>query len=303
MNRLFLVIAALVAAIAYGVAQTVTMPPPAGTTAILCAYNSSPATITSANVGFVNCDVNGNLKAVLSGTPTSTEDVNLKQVAGATVQQGHGVAASAIRVELPTDGTGVVGLNAGSAVIGKVGVDQTTPGTTDLVTARYSRPFIVTKSFTQAAAYAVGNSIGPTGVGNAKMTLDISTAAGINMAGQSIKLRSIRWSVAAATAPATAAVAALLFSTAPAGTFTDAASTTWTAADIALLATGIEQTLGTPNIGTIMVGGGYVTDQIGAQDRAIVVDGSGNLTLILQSFGTFTYTVPAGYNFGFEFVR
>lgn len=42
------------------------------------------------------------------GTPI--ESTNLTQVAGAAIAQGHGVAATAIRVELPTDGTGVVAL-------------------------------------------------------------------------------------------------------------------------------------------------------------------------------------------------
>lgn len=107
-------------------------------------------------------------------TPGTTNRVaaNLDQVAGSAIAQGHGTAATAIRVELPTDGTGVVGIaagtavighvitdtgsttvvssitaalpsgtnvighvinDAGSAIIGKVGIDQTTPGTTNLV--------------------------------------------------------------------------------------------------------------------------------------------------------------------------
>lgn len=44
---------------------------------------------------------------------------------------GHGTAAAALRVELPTDGTGVVGLNAGTQLIGKAGIDQTTLGVTN----------------------------------------------------------------------------------------------------------------------------------------------------------------------------
>lgn len=64
----------------------------------------------------------------LDGTEAA---VNLAQVAGVTTPVGHGVAATALRVELPTDGTGVVGLNTGSNVIGKVSIDQTTPGTTN----------------------------------------------------------------------------------------------------------------------------------------------------------------------------
>lgn len=47
------------------------------------------------------------------------------------VTLGHGVAANAMRVELPTDGTGVVGLIAGTAVIGHVIADT---GSTTAVT-------------------------------------------------------------------------------------------------------------------------------------------------------------------------
>lgn len=49
---------------------------------------------------------------------------NLAQVAGATVATGNGTAAGAIRVALPTDGTGVVGLAAGAAVIGALTANQ-----------------------------------------------------------------------------------------------------------------------------------------------------------------------------------
>lgn len=45
---------------------------------------------------------------------------DITKVAGAAISQGHGTAALAIRVELPTDGTGVVGLAAGVATIGAV---------------------------------------------------------------------------------------------------------------------------------------------------------------------------------------
>lgn len=39
---------------------------------------------------------------------SGAQDVNLTKVAGANVSQGHGTAATALRVELPTDGTGVI---------------------------------------------------------------------------------------------------------------------------------------------------------------------------------------------------
>ena len=41
-------------------------------------------------------------------SPSGTQDVNITKVAGATVATGHGTAAGALRVELPTDGTGQV---------------------------------------------------------------------------------------------------------------------------------------------------------------------------------------------------
>lgn len=59
---------------------------------------------------------------------------NITQFAGVNAASGSGTAAGALRVELPTNGTGVVGLNAGAAIVGKVGIDQTTPGTTNKVT-------------------------------------------------------------------------------------------------------------------------------------------------------------------------
>lgn len=83
----------------------------------------------SAVIGHVITDT-GSTTAVtgtvtVSGTVTANAGtgnlgVNLTQVAGATVSQGHGTAATAIRMELPTDGTGVVGLNAGTNSIGKI---------------------------------------------------------------------------------------------------------------------------------------------------------------------------------------
>jgi hypothetical protein len=46
---------------------------------------------------------------------------------------GSGTATGALRVEVANNGTGVIGLNAGSNLVGKVGIDQTTPGTTNAV--------------------------------------------------------------------------------------------------------------------------------------------------------------------------
>jgi len=48
------------------------------------------------------------VNGTVTTTPPSNASTNIAQVAGATVATGHGTAAGALRVELPTDGTGVV---------------------------------------------------------------------------------------------------------------------------------------------------------------------------------------------------
>lgn len=65
--------------------------------------------------------------------------------AATEVPKGHGVAADAVRVELPTDGNGKVGLNAGTAQIGSV-IGRTAVAT-------------VTPTVT-ASAYTAGNVVG-----------------------------------------------------------------------------------------------------------------------------------------------
>lgn len=101
-----------------------------------CTYNSSTVSVANRQQVAAQCDTSGALLVnVQTFAPITDINVNIDKVAGGAVATGHGTAAGALRVELPTDGTGAVGLNAGSAIIGKVGIDQTTPGTTNLVTA------------------------------------------------------------------------------------------------------------------------------------------------------------------------
>jgi hypothetical protein len=104
-------------------------------------------------------------KVATDQTTHGTTDLvaaDITKVNGASVAVGHGVAATALRVELPTDGTGVVGLNAGSAIVGKVGIDQTTPGTTNAV-ALTSGGFDVATTITRPAnttAYTAVDDLG-----------------------------------------------------------------------------------------------------------------------------------------------
>lgn len=78
--------------------------------------NQLAGTATSVNSGVKDA---GTLRVVLATdqpqltnkllvTPDANSAINLAQVAGATIAQGHGTAAAAVRVELPTDGTGLV---------------------------------------------------------------------------------------------------------------------------------------------------------------------------------------------------
>lgn len=50
-------------------------------------------------------------------TAAGSGNVNLKEVAGVATKTGHGTAADALRVELPTDGTGVVGITGTVTVV------------------------------------------------------------------------------------------------------------------------------------------------------------------------------------------
>lgn len=76
-----LAVVALGAAIAW--AQVAGWPPPAGSQAILCVYNTSPPTLSTTNVGFVQCDNGGKLLTSGSFTPSGTQNVNLTQILSA----------------------------------------------------------------------------------------------------------------------------------------------------------------------------------------------------------------------------
>jgi hypothetical protein len=54
-------------------------------------------------------------------------------------------------------------LIASSAIIGKVGIDTTTPGTTDRVSSVGTTTILVTPTLASGGAYAIGDFIGPSG--------------------------------------------------------------------------------------------------------------------------------------------
>lgn len=70
-------------------------------------------------------------------TGTTAQTVDLTKVGGASVAVGHGTASGAVRVELPTDGTGVVGLNTGANLVGYVGGKSTYAGKTTITSTNW----------------------------------------------------------------------------------------------------------------------------------------------------------------------
>jgi hypothetical protein len=68
---------------------------------------SAPGTAGTASANVVSIQGIASMTKLLV-TPDANASVNLNQVAGSAISQGHGAAATAIRVELPTDGTGVI---------------------------------------------------------------------------------------------------------------------------------------------------------------------------------------------------
>lgn len=82
MNRLCAALLGLLLASA-AQAQSVSWPPPAGTVAFLCVYNTSPPTLSTTNVGFAQCDSSGKLLVTSTFTPSGIQNVNLTQILSA----------------------------------------------------------------------------------------------------------------------------------------------------------------------------------------------------------------------------
>lgn len=112
------------------------------------------------------------------------QDVNLVGINGVAPVTGSGTATAALRVELPTNGTGVVGLNAGSAVVGKVGIDQTTPGTTNAVGFALNNPALLTKATVNISTATTTTVVSLTASNTIrvyKMLLNFSAAQTLNI--------------------------------------------------------------------------------------------------------------------------
>lgn len=134
MNRFGLALFLALLGLAPAQSQQVDWPPPAGSIAFLCVYNASPPSITTGKAAYTQCDSSGNLR--ITGTVTTS-------LAGSTSNATSGVATSATNVptvaynygfngttwdQLQVDASKFlkVAPQAGTNIIGKVGIDQTT---------------------------------------------------------------------------------------------------------------------------------------------------------------------------------
>lgn len=111
-------------------AQNVSWPPPAGTIAFLCVYNAVAPTMTTGSAGYAQCDVNGQIKTtggggVGGGAVTVADGADVTQGALADAAYTGSGNASTIAV--------LKGIYSSVNGIGTVKIDQTTPGTTNLV--------------------------------------------------------------------------------------------------------------------------------------------------------------------------
>lgn len=152
-------------------------------------YNSTPLTLANTQQASLQSDVNGYLKVNVSAPITgnltvvgaaasgATKSGNPVQMGGVfnttqpTVTNGQAVEAQATARGAQIVATGVDAFNVvnatGSNIIGRVGIDQTTPGTTNLVAANNTQINGVT--------LLAGN--GATGTGSQRVTIANDSAA------------------------------------------------------------------------------------------------------------------------------
>lgn len=141
---------------------------------------SAPGTAGTASANVVTVQGIASMTKLLV-TPDAlpaNQSVNVAQIAGATTNTGHGTASGSLRVELPTDGTGVVGLNAGSATIGKV--DILGNGGASLDSASNASG-LATNALSVKIADAAGNNRGANVDASNNLTVNINAQSFANL--------------------------------------------------------------------------------------------------------------------------
>jgi hypothetical protein len=100
-------------------------------------------TYMNGNVAPFSLDTSGNLRVVNGGSPSGTQDINIKQIQGSAPSLSNPLwflPATGAVFPASQSGAWAVGVNAGTNIIGKVGIDQTTPGTTNGVQVNAALP-------------------------------------------------------------------------------------------------------------------------------------------------------------------
>lgn len=147
-------------------AQVVSWPPPAGTIAFLCVYNTSPPAFTNGQVGFVQCDNSGNI--ITSATSLSAGVANLS------------AALSGMNVNNASTSLALVGTNSVAATLSGTWVGTVTPyvsanNETTYVAAQFLNP--TTQAFSASAtANGTYSIIGTGGMTHVKLVLSPYTS-------------------------------------------------------------------------------------------------------------------------------
>lgn len=147
-------------------AQVVSWPPPAGTIAFLCVYNTSPPAFTNGQVGFVQCDNSGNI--ITSVTSLSAGVANLS------------AALSGMNVNNAATSLALVGTNSAAALLSGTWVGTVTPyvsadGGTTYVAAQFFNP--TTQAFSASAtANGTYSIVGTGGMTHVKLVLSPYTS-------------------------------------------------------------------------------------------------------------------------------
>lgn len=110
-----------------------------------------------------------------TSSTVNTPNININKIAGTTPDVNNGtVSAGTQRVTIASDSTGQIKLAAGTALVGKVGIDQTTPGTTNKVTVGSDVVHTIIDSGTTAVTNAGITTIAGA-VAGTEMQVDVLT--------------------------------------------------------------------------------------------------------------------------------
>lgn len=166
MRILFATMAAALVLLTPAEAQT-----PAG-----CQVSTAAPTYVNGTTRPLSCDTAGTLRTSAGGGAGG--NVNLTGINGVAPVTGHGTASGALRVELPTDGTGVVGLNAGAATIGGVKLIDTAGTNVGAIDA--SGRLGVNDNAVTIAGNAINVGVGASGTGTQRVILSTDSALAAN---------------------------------------------------------------------------------------------------------------------------